>query len=78
MNFDFVEGKPKGKILSLTMQDLRIGGELRKKPEELLALEGVFQYSPDPQKDLNLQMLVAGPKDSQIVEKASLTHVASK
>lgn len=60
------------------MQDLRIGGELRQNHEELLALEGVLQYSPDPQKDLNLQMLVAGAINSLIVEKASLTHGASK
>lgn len=50
-----------------------------------MALEGVFQYSPDPRKDLNLQMLVTGAvdtpeyPDSLVVEEtASLTHTASK
>ncbi|KAK3881181.1 hypothetical protein Pcinc_014366 [Petrolisthes cinctipes] len=64
-------------------KDLRIGGELRQNHQEFLALEGVFQYSPDPQKDLNIQMLVTADENPEhpdtvvVEERAGLTHGAT-
>lgn len=63
-------------------QDIGIRGEYRRNSLDELTLDGQLQYSPDPLKDLRLEVALLRDQSRQdavvINEKAVLTHPATK